>query len=226
MAGAKGIEPLLAVLETDVLPLYDAPMCLIILSYVFAFRNIFKDNKNMKYRFDFIKPKYYESLLRYRYLLLQTHTRVDGCGGIEKYENIESWDFNNKLLEDEATLPKGFSIGFQFLYIDENDEVVGMLNFRPKAHEHEYLSKYGGHIGYGIRPDKHRQGIGTRMLEDFLLIIKQQYADKYNLDKVLITCNEDNIGSRKIILSNGGIFESTVFCPLEDKKIERYWIKI
>lgn len=180
----------------------------------------------MKYRFDFIKPKYYPSLLTYRYLLSETGCRTDGCSGIEKYENIESWDLNNKLFEDEATLPPGYSIGFQYLYIDEKDNVVGMVNFRPKALEHPSLKQFGGHIGYGVRPDKQGQGIGTRMLKDFLNIVKKDYAKKYDIDKVLITCNDFNEGSRKIIINNGGEFESKIYCPYENGYLERYWIKI
>lgn len=176
----------------------------------------------MKYRFDSIKPKYYESILRYRYLLMETNSRVDGCGGIEKYSNLESWQFNNELLENEATLPPGYSIGYQYLYIDEKKEVVGMLNFRPKALEHPYLKEYGGHIGYGVRPDKRNMGIGTRMLKDFLPICKK----KFGLDKVLITCDEDNDGSRKIILNNNGVYERLTEYTQDGKKIERYWITL
>lgn len=180
----------------------------------------------MDYRFDFIRPEYYKSVLKYRYLLMETNSETDGCGSIEKYENIESWDFNNKLFEDEVTVPHGFSIGFQYLYIDSDNEVVGMLNFRPKAMEHEHLKKYGGHIGYNIRPDKRGLGLGTRMLKDFLSLCKEKYCQKYNLDKILITCLENNEASRKIILNNNGVFENKVVYTPNGQMLERYWITL
>lgn len=44
------------------------------------------------------------------------------------------------------------------------------------------------------------------------------------IDKVLMTCNKDNIASRKSIINNGGVKENEV---IEDNEIlERYWIKI
>lgn len=180
----------------------------------------------MKYRFDVVKEEYYPSLLRYRYLLKESNSRTDGCNRIEIFEYIESWDLECKIFEDEATVPPGYSIGFQWLYIDEEDNVVGMVNFRPKALQHPSLKLYGGHIGYNVRPDKQGQGIGTSMLKDFLKIVKKQYAKTYDIDKVLITCNDSNEGSRKIILNNGGEFEKKIYCPYENGYLERYWIKI
>ena len=46
------------------------------------------------------------------------------------------------------------------------------------------------------------------------------------IDKVLITCIDDNIGSRKTILANGGVYESTVYEPDERVNLERYWIDL
>ena len=46
------------------------------------------------------------------------------------------------------------------------------------------------------------------------------------IDNVLITCIDDNIGSRKTILANGGVYESTVYEPDERVNLERYWIDL
>lgn len=174
----------------------------------------------MSYYFTKVKPEHYQSIFGFREELLDANSAFDGCFDLNKYENIESWDFNNKLFEDESTLPPGYSIGFQYLYMDD-DEVIGMVNFRPKAESHPFLSQYGGHIGYNVRPSMRNKGIGSRMLKDFLEIAKG-----YGLNRVMISCLEDNDASRKIITNNGGIFESKVYYPAEGKQLERYWIKL
>ena len=175
----------------------------------------------MEYYFDSVKPEYYGSISQYRDDFLKCNSRFDGCSSLENYEDIEKWDLNNKLFEQESTVPPGYSIGFQYLYID-NGEVIGMVNFRPKAMEHPYLSQYGGHIGYSIKPNRRGKGIGSKMLSDFLKICK----DEYHLDRVLITCMAYNEGSRKVILNNGGVFESKVMYPPEKELLERYWITL
>ena len=58
----------------------------------------------------------------------------------------------------------------------------------------EFLLKIGGHIGYGVVPEKRRKGYATSMLQKSL-----SYAKNIPLDKVLITCDEDNFGSIKVI---------------------------
>ena len=167
-----------------------------------------------------VKPENYESIRKYRNDFLCANSRFDGCNKLEDYEDIEKWDLNNKLFESKETLPPGYSIGFQYLYMD-NDEVIGMVNFRPEAETHPYLSQYGGHIGYSVKPSRRGVGIGKQMLRDFLPLCRE-----YGLNRVLITCMEYNPASRNIILANGGEFESKVLYPPENKMLERYWIKL
>ena len=46
------------------------------------------------------------------------------------------------------------------------------------------------------------------------------------IDKVLITCIKGNEGSKRTILRNGGIYESTVYEPDEMIELEKYWITL
>ena len=85
----------------------------------------------------------------------------------------------------------------------------------------EYLEKFGGHIGYSVRPSERRKGYAKKMLKDCL-----KYCEEINLDKVLITCMDSNVGSRKTILRNGGVYENTVFEPSREVNLERYWITL
>ena len=108
------------------------------------------------------------------------------------------------------------------VYLDENNDVVGMINLRPKASEHPFLRQYGGHIGYNIRPDKRGLGIGKQMLKDFLIVCKREYG----LNEVMISCMKHNDASRRIIIDNGGVYEASVIYPPENELLERYWISL
>ena len=66
----------------------------------------------------------------------------------------------------------------------------------------DQLRKEGGHIGYNVRPSRRQQGYGTQMLR--LLLVK---AREMGIEKTLVTCDETNVASRKIIEANGGVLE-------------------
>ncbi len=83
---------------------------------------------------------------------------------------------------------------------------------------------FGGNIGYGINPKYWKQGYGTKMLELGL----EKAKDLIKEDKVLITCDDDNIGSSKVIENNSGILENKVKNIIDGEEIftRRYWINL
>ena len=55
------------------------------------------------------------------------------------------------------------------------------------------------------------------------MVIKNlQNCREHNIDKVMISCDFDNLASEKTIIANGGIFEKDV-C-VDGDIIKRYWI--
>ena len=175
----------------------------------------------MTYKLVKVEKKYYGSIYEYRKEMLENKSSFDGCFCLEDYEDIEKWHLNNLLFESLDTLPPGYSIGYEYLYVLD-DEVVGMINIRPDAYKHPYLRQFGGHIGYSVKPSRRNIGIATKMLKDALKLCKEEYK----LNKVLITCFKDNTGSKKTILNNGGILENEVMYNPEKKVMERYQIYI
>lgn len=104
-------------------------------------------------------------------------------------------------------------------WITDKDGYAGRISMRHSLNEN--LCKFGGHIGYEIRPSKRGMGYAKKALE---LILPKARA--LGLDKVLITCNETNIASKKIIEANGGVFEKEI-PDIEGRPNKlRYWIKL
>ena len=124
---------------------------------------------------------------------------------------LENLDYKT---EDENHVP---SSTFFLLDIDRN-RLVGAVNIRH--HLNERLLFDGGHIGDGIRPSERRKGYGTEIIRLALLECK-----KLGIDKVLITCDKDNVGSMKSIINNGGILENEVVDD-SGSVVQRYWVKI
>ena len=105
-----------------------------------------------------------------------------------------------------------------FFCIDEERDIfVGAINIRHYLNERLLLN--GGHIGDGVRPSERRKGIATKMIG---LALKE--CEKLGIDKVLMVCNKNNIGSAKSIVNNGGILENEI--EVDGEIEQRYWITI
>lgn len=102
--------------------------------------------------------------------------------------------------------------------IDKRQEVVGAVNIRHRLNEK--LRNSGGHIGYGIRPSARRKGYASALLAFAL-----QKSRELGLDKVLVVCDQGNIGSEKTILKNGGRFDSE-FTEEDGNVVRRFWIDL
>jgi predicted acetyltransferase len=103
----------------------------------------------------------------------------------------------------------------RWLIVD--DQFVGQIKRRHELND--YLTTFGGHIGYLIAPARRHQGRWTKMLA----LAKKKRKEEW-VAQVLITCNEKNIGSRKIIETNGGVYFSKIRSDEEQDMKLRYWL--
>ena len=101
---------------------------------------------------------------------------------------------------------------------ESDGRLVGMVNVRH--YFNDYLEQFGGHIGYSVRPSERRKGCAKEQLRLALSFCRETLG----LDRVLITCYTSNEGSRRTILSAGGVYENTVHEPDRNVDLERYWI--
>lgn len=126
-------------------------------------------------------------------------------------------DFQQRMLKyanlaKSVNLPEGFVPQTTYwLYIDDKPVGYGKL----RHHLNDNLRERGGHIGYVIRPSERGKGYGNLMLQELL-----KMASELNIDKVLLTCDEVNKASRRIIEnSNGKLTEIS-------EGICKYWIDL
>ena len=162
--------------------------------------------------------EYAEQIRQYRNELLEHNSSLDGTGSFTRYEDPADWIAKVNILKDPDTVPEGYVPAAQYIFIREEDRrMVGMIQIRHYLNE--YLGKYGGHIGYSVAPTERRKGYASQMLA---MAIPE--CRELGIKKLLITCTPDNEGSRRTILRNGGVYESTLYSPDEDIYLERYWI--
>jgi predicted acetyltransferase len=156
----------------------------------------------------------------YRQEFLDTGDSMDGTGPLLRMEHAEDWLAFNRDAEDETKKPENWVVSEQFAYVRKSDgKTVGMIQFRH--YFNDFLERYGGHIGYSVRPGERKKGYAKRMLSECLNVCRT-----FGLENALITCLVDNEASRRTILANGGVYESTVFCERDGVYLQRYWIKL
>ncbi len=111
---------------------------------------------------------------------------------------------------DPETLPERWVLTSTRWWAD-GDRYLGRIAVRHELND--FLREVGGHIGYDVRPTARRQGHATAMLRAVL-----PHAHDLGIDPALVTCDNDNIGSIRVIESCGGV--------LEDRRGDklRYWV--
>jgi len=105
-----------------------------------------------------------------------------------------------------------------FLFAFVGARIVGRVSIRHSLNA--FLERTGGHIGYAIVPEFRRRGFATEILRQAVEIAR----DKLGIKRILVTCDDDNIGSIRTIEKNGGVLENVVSGPDLSIPKRRYWI--
>lgn len=156
---------------------------------------------------------YIEAIKEYKQNNIDTYDFLD----VDKYDIFERMEN----LHTGKNLPDGYVKATYFWLVDD-DEFIGEISVRHSLTDS--LLRYGGNIGYGIRYSQWNKGLGTIMLSKAL-----DYArDVLGLSKVLITCNDNNYGSARVIEKNGGKLQDKIKNIIDGVEIlsRRYWIEI
>jgi predicted acetyltransferase len=100
-----------------------------------------------------------------------------------------------------VALPDNF-LPSTFLVADVDGQIVGRSSIRHSI-TNEFLAREGGHIGYCVLAEHRRRGYATEILRQSLVVVRS-----IGVERVLVTCDDDNVGSATVIERCGGVFES------------------
>ena len=167
-----------------------------------------------------VKPNlsYADEITKYKEESLKESLLINGSAGLNRFSSIEDWLEELKKRSSEATVPEGLVPSSTYLGVREKDNyIVGMIDIRHYLNE--YLTQIGGNIGYSVRKTERNKGYAKQMLK-----LALEKCRDLKMKKVLITCDEDNIASEKVILSANAKFEDIRNVDGENKK--RFWIEL
>jgi predicted acetyltransferase len=154
---------------------------------------------------------------------LQAHAELaqDGFEFLFGLEQGAPWPAYCGQLESQrlgVDVPEGW-VPATFLVAEAGGQIVGRVSIRHKLNA--YFAEVGGHIGYGVRPGFRRRGYATTILGQSLAV-----ASSIGLERVLVTCDDDNVGSANVIESCGGVLENVVAGRDGSVPLRRYWVEI
>lgn len=122
-------------------------------------------------------------------------------------DNLEVTDTSSGLVPDSTF----------FCLDEERDIFVGAVNIRHYLNDS--LLRSGGHVGDGVRPSERRKGVATEMIR-----LALPECRKLGIDRVLMICDKDNVGSARSIQKNGGVLENEM--EVDGVIHQRYWIDV
>lgn len=142
----------------------------------------------------------------------------DACIGMGNYENYVLWLTGMQNRHTGHNLPDGY-VREDFYLCYEGKKLIGV--FSLKFELTDFLLRFGGHVGYAVRPSERNRGLATQILRQGLALAKAA-----GFERILCVCNADNYASEKVILKNGGALENELYDPDEKVMVKRFWIQL
>ena len=125
-------------------------------------------------------------------------SQINGSGGLNRFlDDYEGW--LKKLEADYVRVPDEERVPARtyFLVRESDKRIVGMINIRLALNKR--LSKYGGNIGYSIRPTERGKGYNN-----INLYLGLKVLDQYGIEKAFLDADLDNPASWKTMEAMGG----------------------
>ena len=163
-------------------------------------------------------------IIEYLDEFVKYNSNINGSGFLDKiydgYTFEQALDNCLNMENEEYAKSVNRCPGKTFLLVRENDnKIVGTINIRWNLSE--AMKKFGGNIGYGIRPTERRKGYNKINL--YLGLIE---AKKLGLDRVMLDCASDNIGSYKTMESLGGVLDREEIDPFDGVLTKVYYFDV
>jgi len=129
----------------------------------------------------------------------------------EIVQRFEAWSQGEDL--DDGWVPSTT----RFL-IDEG-RILGVVNLRHRLNDS--LRRVGGHVGFAVRPSGRNRCHGARLLE-----AAESQAREMGIERLLVTCDEENTASRRVIEKRGGLLSDVQTDAVCGERTMRFWIDL
>ncbi len=145
---------------------------------------------------------------------------INGTGGLDRFtDDYEGW--LEKLEQDYTRTPGEEKVPARtyFLVRESDRRIVGMINIRLCLNER--LRRYGGHMGYSIRPTERGKGYNK-----INLYLGLKVCGAHGIDRVFMDADLDNPASWKTMEALGGVrireYDDDVYahCTVVDYEID------
>ena len=153
-----------------------------------------------------------KEIMDFRQEFVDNGERISGGVGLEKAESCALW------LAGEYAPHYGKVKEAVFLAVNEENKVVGISDIRLE--ENDFIRQFAGQLGYSVRKSERRKGYATEILR-----LTLQEAKKLGFEKILVTCNCNNLASAGTIEKNGGIIHEVIPHP-GFPDVNRYWFEL
>ncbi len=144
---------------------------------------------------------------------------INGSALLDQMEYLP-WLKNIRNNNNPRTVSSDWVVSSTFFAVRESDgAIVGIIDVRHSIKQ-PFLSQYGGHIGYAVRPGERRKGYAVQMLRQALAFTRE-----IGLEKVMLGCYCDNTTSKRTMEACGAKWTETK--PYTDgKMMDIYWITL
>lgn len=170
-------------------------------------------------RLELVKPaREWESQWR---SMCQERAETDEIGASGYTQTVPPEDFGELLrrYETQETRDQPGRVRQTTYWLVRSEKVIGESRLRHSLTPE--LEQHGGHIGYMIRPSERRKAYGTAILK-----LTLEKARGIGLERALITCSPNNIGSVRVAERSGGVRDTDGIEPDSGQPTRRYWIDL
>jgi predicted acetyltransferase len=115
-------------------------------------------------------------------------------------------------------LPEGWVPGSTW-FLEDDGRLLAVANLRHRLAGS--LDRFGGHVGYSVRPSERGKGYATDLLQAVI-----GKARVLGLRRLLLTCGPDNPASQRVIEKCGGVFEDESYFAPAERHVRRFWIDL
>lgn len=151
-------------------------------------------------------------------LAAQAELDAEGHRFLLGFNRARSWDAYLAQLERERRGEvRAEHVAATFLVGVVGERIAGRVSIRHALNDD--LRRFGGHIGYTVRPADRGRGIATEMLRQALAVTRA-----LGIERALLTCEEHNAASIAVIERCGGVLQDRIEGPVRGRQTRRYWI--